>query len=81
MSIKGGEREKRGDSIAFEVKVYGPATPLPKQWGKYMTNAQNKRNLCDFFSWLNLGVFMDQFLWRRAMTLLLAVAFLIISKL
>ena len=26
---------------------------VPKQWGKYMTNAQNKRNLCDFFvkSW------------------------------
>ena len=48
MSIKSSEREKRGESVALEVKIYGLATPQPKQWDKYMTNAQNKRNLCDF---------------------------------
>ena len=53
MSIKYSEREKQGKSVAFEVKIYGLATPLPKQWDKYMTNPQNKRNLCDFLveSW------------------------------
>ena len=57
MSIKAGEREKRGESEALEVKIYGPATPLPKQWDKYMTNVQNKRNLCDFLveSWCQHG--------------------------
>ena len=29
MSIKAGEREKRGDSVALEVKIYGSATPVP----------------------------------------------------
>ena len=57
MSIKSSEREKRGKSVALEVKIYGLATPLPKQWDKYMTNAQNKRNLCDFLvnSWRLYG--------------------------
>ena len=32
-------------------------------------------------SWLNLGVCMDQLLWKRAVSLLLEVAFLITSKL
>ena len=75
MSIKAGEREKRGDSVALEVKIYDSATPVPKQWDKYMTNAQNKT------SWLNLGVCTDQLLWKRAVSLLLEVAFLITSKL
>ena len=48
MSIKSSERDKQGKSVALEVKLYGLATPLPKQWDKHMTNPQNKRNLCDF---------------------------------
>ena len=47
MSIKAGEGEKRGEFVALEVKIYGPATQLPKQSDKYMTNVQNSRNLCD----------------------------------
>ena len=34
MSIKSSEREKQGKSVALEVKIYGLATPLPKQWDK-----------------------------------------------
>lgn len=58
MSIKAGEREKRGSTAALEVKIYSPATPLPKQWTKYMSNTQNKRNLCNFLAefWCEQGV-------------------------
>ena len=45
--IKAGERARRG---SLEVKIHGPSTPVPKQWGKYIPNPQNKINLCDFLS-------------------------------
>lgn len=48
MSIKAGQRDKRGSSAALEVKIYCSATRLPNQWAKYMSNVQNKRNLCSF---------------------------------
>jgi hypothetical protein len=32
-SIKAGDREKYGSSSTLEVKIYGPTTPVPKQWG------------------------------------------------
>ena len=50
-SIKAGERERRGSlNASLEVKIHGPSTPVPKQWGKYITNPQNKTNLCDYLS-------------------------------
>ena len=40
-SIKEGERHKRGET--------SDSTPIPKQWGKYISNPRNKENLADFF--------------------------------
>ena len=50
VSIKAGEREKRGESTALEIKIQSPTTPIPKQWMKYISNPKNKVNLCDFLS-------------------------------
>lgn len=56
-SIKAGERARRGSSSALEGYIGGPATPVPKQWDKYISNPNNKKNLCDFLthSMCNLG--------------------------
>ena len=38
VSIKSGERERRGaSSNSLEVTIHSPATPVPRQWQKYMT--------------------------------------------
>ena len=50
VSIKCGERERRGSSSAFEIKIAGPHTPIPKQWQKYINNPKNKANLEVFLS-------------------------------
>ena len=42
ISIKAGERLRRGASSALEIQIRGPATPIPKQWGKYIANPKNK---------------------------------------
>ena len=42
ISIKGGERQRRGKSSAFEVNTGGPSTPIPKQWGMFNANPKNK---------------------------------------
>ena len=48
-SIKAGERARRGSlNASLEVKIHGPSTPVPKQWGKYIPNP--KTNLCDYLS-------------------------------
>lgn len=49
-SIKRGERIQRGASRALEICINGPATPLPKQFSKYLTNNNNKRELCAFLA-------------------------------
>ena len=49
-SIKAGERSRSGESAALEVQIGGPSTPVPKQWGKYISNPQNKVNLCDYLT-------------------------------
>ena len=36
ISIKAGESEKRDASMASGVQIRGPATPVPKQWLKYI---------------------------------------------
>ena len=41
-SIKGGERQRRGASVGLEVQIGGPTTPVPRQWGKYISNPKNK---------------------------------------
>ena len=47
-SIKEGERHKRGQTSSLEVKIYSDSMPIPKQWGKYISNPRNKENLADF---------------------------------
>lgn len=47
-SIKEGERHKRGEASSLEVKIHSDCTPIPKQWGKYISNPRNKENLADF---------------------------------
>ena len=56
-SIKAGEWARRDSSSALEVYIGGPATPIPKQWDRYISNPNNKKNLCDFLthSMCNLG--------------------------
>jgi hypothetical protein len=58
LSIKAGERRKRGTSAGLEVKIQGPATPVPKQWSKYICNPDNKVNLSAFLAdtWCQIGV-------------------------
>ena len=41
-SIKGSGRQRRGASVSLEVQIGGPATPVPRQWGKYIANPKNK---------------------------------------
>ena len=48
--IKAGERLRRGPTNSLEIKINGPAKPVPKQWDKYMANPQNKVNLCHFLT-------------------------------
>ncbi len=56
-STKADERSKRDASDALEVRIRGPATPIPKQWHKFITNPQNKTNLNAFLatSWREIG--------------------------
>ena len=44
-SIKANERSRRGASTALEVRISNSATPVPKQWEKYISNSKNKINL------------------------------------
>lgn len=49
-SIKNNKPSRRGVSAALEVKISSSATPIPKQWDKYISNCKNKTNLCEFVS-------------------------------
>lgn len=49
-SVKPRERASRGASTALEVQISSRSTPVPKQWGKYTFNPQNKENLCDYLT-------------------------------
>ena len=40
-SIKGGERQRQAASVGLEVQIGVPATPVSRQWGKYITNPKN----------------------------------------
>ena len=58
VSIKSGEKERRGaSSNSLEVTIHSPATPVPRQWQKYISNAKNKINLCAFLAgaWCEIG--------------------------
>ena len=48
VSIKAGERKKRGESSSLKVKIHGGSTPVPKQWTKFISNPNNKENLAAF---------------------------------
>lgn len=58
LSIKTGERRKRGMSSGLQVHIQGPATPVPKQWLKYINYQDKKRNLSAFLAdtWCQMGV-------------------------
>ena len=58
ISIKSGERERRGTSSqSLEVTIQSPATPVPRQWQKYISSAKNKTNLRAFLvgAWCEIG--------------------------
>ena len=57
LSIKAGERMKRGESNALEVRIHGKSTPVPKQFTKYISNSANKRNLSAFLTeaWIEMA--------------------------
>ena len=50
LSIKAGERQKRGEANALEVRIHGASTPVPKQFPKYISNAANKVSLFTFLT-------------------------------
>ena len=41
---------RRDSSSALEVYIGGPATPIAKQWDKYISNPNNKKTFCDFLT-------------------------------
>lgn len=49
-SIKESERQRRGSSSGYEIRIAGPSTPVPKQWLRYISNPVNKTNLQKFLS-------------------------------
>ena len=48
VSIKEGERSRRGESSSLEVNIHNGSTPVPKQWKKFISNPKNKENLAEF---------------------------------
>ena len=48
-SIKESERVRRGSSRALEIQIANKHTPVPKQWGKFISNQNKKINLSRFF--------------------------------
>ena len=57
LSIKAGERQKRGKANALEVRIHGASTPVPKQFPKYISNAANKVSLSAFLTeaWIEMA--------------------------
>ena len=56
-SIKESERLRRGSSRALEIQITNKHTPVPKQWGKFISNQNNKVNLSRFLcqEWCSLA--------------------------
>ena len=44
-SVKAGEHQRWETSVGLKVKIGGPATRVPRQWGKYIANPKNKEYL------------------------------------
>ena len=57
LSIKAGERQKRGEANALEVRIHGASTPVPKQFPKYISNATNKVSRSAFLTeaWIEMA--------------------------
>ena len=57
LSIKAGERQKRGEASALEVRIHGASTPVPKQFPKYISNATNKVSRSAFLTeaWIEMA--------------------------
>ena len=57
LSIKAGERPKRGEANSLEVRIHGASTPVPKQFPKYNSNAANKVSLSTFLTeaWIEIA--------------------------
>ena len=56
-SIKESERLRRGSSRGLEIQITNKHTLVPKQWGKFISNQNNKVNISRFFcqEWCSLG--------------------------
>ena len=50
LMMKYSEHSRWEASTPLEVKISNNATPIPKQWDKYIRNCKNKTNLCDSVS-------------------------------
>ena len=57
LSIKAGERQKRDEANALEVRIHGASTLVPKQFPKYINNAANKVSLSAFVTeaWIEMA--------------------------
>ena len=56
-SIKGEEREQRGLSSALKIQINSGKTPIPKQWGKYISNPRYKTSLVRYLceTWCDMA--------------------------
>ena len=56
-TIKADEHARRGSSTSYEVRISGPATPVPKKWNNFISNPLNKTNLKTFLStlWIEIA--------------------------
>ena len=43
VSIKAGERSRRGESSSLEVNIHNRSTPVPKQWKKIHLKPEEQR--------------------------------------
>ena len=48
LSIKVGERKKRGEASSLEVNIHSGSTPILKQRTKLISNPRNKERLAEF---------------------------------
>ena len=48
LSIKAGERKRRGEASSLEVNIHSGSTPIPKEWTKFISNPRNKERLAEF---------------------------------
>ena len=56
LSIKAGERKKRGEASSLEVNIHSGFTPIPKQCTIFISNPRNKERLAEYVCDLRISL-------------------------